>query len=164
MVRTSSSIFLGWHPKNGCFQFRIPLTYAIHHPTVASRGLDIPHVDLVINAELPRNPVNYVHRAGRTARAGRRGRAVSLVAETDVRLVHAAERASGRELVKCEEVTDEIAVRLLGPTTKAARLVKLKLADIGFDELVQKFKERKARDRRARLRLDRALRAQASGT
>lgn len=93
-------------------------------------------------------------------RAGRRGRAVSLVAETDVKLVHAAEKASGRELVKCQEVTDEIAVTLLGPTTKAARLVKLKLADIGFDELVQKFKERKARDRKERQRLDRALRKQ----
>ena len=130
--------------------------------TVAARGLDIPHTDLVINAELPRNPVNYVHRVGRTARAGRRGRAVSLVAETDIQLVHAAEKASGRELVKCEAVTDEIAVKLLGPTTKAARLVKLKLADIGFDELVQKFKERKVRDRKERQRLDRALRAQAA--
>lgn len=127
---------------------------------MASRGLDIPHTDLVINAELPRNPINYVHRVGRTARAGRRGLAVSLVAETDIQLVHAAEKASGRELVKCEPVTDDIAVSLLGPTTKAARLVKLKLADIGFDELVQKFKERKVRDGKERQRLDRALRKQ----
>lgn len=122
---------------------------------VAARGLDIPHTDLVINVELPRNPVNYVHRVGRTARAGRRGRAVSLVAESDISLVHAAERASGRELVKCLAVTDEIAVTMLGPAAKAARLTKLKLADIGFDELLQKFKERKVRDRKERQRRER---------
>lgn len=61
---------------------------------MASRGLDIPEVDLVLNAELPRKAVDYVHRVGRTARAGRRGRAVSLVGEQDVDLVHEAERGT----------------------------------------------------------------------
>lgn len=126
---------------------------------VAARGLDVPHTDLVINAELPRNPVNYVHRVGRTARAGRRGRAVSLVAESDVALVHAAEEASGRPLLKCLEVTDEIAVTMLNPAAKAARLTKLKLADIGFEELVKKMKERKVRDRQERQQRERRANA-----
>jgi superfamily II DNA/RNA helicase len=128
---------------------------------VASRGLDVPSVDLVINSELPRNPVSYVHRIGRTARAGRRGRAISLVSETDVSLVHAAEKITGRPLEKCLEVTDEAAIRMLGPVTKASRLAKMKLMDIGFDELVKKFKERKVRDRKERQRIERALRKQA---
>ena len=81
---------------------------------VASRGLDIPSVDLVINSELPRNPISYVHRVGRTARAGRRGRAISLVAESDIGLVHAAERISGRSLEKCTDITDDMAMKLLG--------------------------------------------------
>lgn len=128
---------------------------------IASRGLDIPSVDLVINSELPRNPVSYVHRIGRTARAGRRGRAISLVSEQDVALVHAAEEITGRPLGKCSEITDEAAIRMLGPVTKAARLAKMKLMDIGFDELVKKFKERKVRDRKDRQRIERSLRKQA---
>lgn len=125
---------------------------------VASRGLDIPSVDLVVNAELPRHAVSYVHRVGRTARAGRRGRAVSLVAESDIALVHAAEKVSGRSLEKCEAITDEMAIKMLGPVAKAARLTKMKLMEIGFDELVQKFKERKTRDKADRARMDQKLR------
>ena len=92
------------------------------------------------------------------ARAGRRGRAVSLVAESDIGLLHGAERVSGRQLEKCIDVTDDMAIKLLGPVSKAARLTKMKLMDIGFDELVQKSKERKARDRNERERIERALR------
>mmetsp|Transcript_2208 Transcript_2208/g.5891 ORF Transcript_2208/g.5891 Transcript_2208/m.5891 type:complete len:393 (+) Transcript_2208:165-1343(+) len=127
---------------------------------IASRGLDVPSVDLVLQSELPRNPVSYVHRIGRTARAGRRGRAISLVSEQDVALVHAAEELTGRPLEKCTEITDEDAIALLGPVTKAARLAKRKLMDIGFDELVKKFKERKVRDRKERQRIERSLRRQ----
>ena len=124
--------------------------------------MDVPTVDLVLNSELPRNTANYIHRVGRTARAGRRGRAISLVGEADVSLVHAAERLSGRPLEKCTDVSDDEAIKMLGTVTKAARLAKMKLADIGFDDLVQKFKERKVRDRKERARIERALRRQGA--
>jgi superfamily II DNA/RNA helicase len=125
---------------------------------VASRGLDVPEVDLVVNAELPRRAVDYVHRVGRTARAGRRGRAVSLVGENDIDLVHEAEKISGRKLLQCKEVTEDMAIRVLGPVAKASRLTKMKLMDIGFDELVKKHRERKRRDRRLRMKAEKRAR------
>lgn len=52
---------------------------------------DIAEVGLVINYDLPRDPDDYVHRVGRTARAGRKGTSISLVGQRDVALVQAIE-------------------------------------------------------------------------
>ncbi len=51
---------------------------------VAARGLDIKGVDMVVNYELPDDPENYVHRIGRTGRAGAKGTAFSFVSDRDV--------------------------------------------------------------------------------
>jgi superfamily II DNA/RNA helicase len=60
---------------------------------LAARGLDIPDVDHVVMFDFPRNPVDYLHRAGRTARAGKSGRVTALVAKADRVLASAIQRA-----------------------------------------------------------------------
>jgi len=49
---------------------------------VAARGLDIPNVQLVINYDMPKNIDDYVHRIGRTGRAGRKGKAIGFVTDS----------------------------------------------------------------------------------
>ena len=50
---------------------------------VAARGLDIPHIEHVINYDIPQNSEDYIHRIGRTARAGAKGRALTFLTDGD---------------------------------------------------------------------------------
>ena len=50
---------------------------------VAARGLDIPHIEHVINYDIPQNPEDYIHRIGRTARAGAKGSALTFLSPAD---------------------------------------------------------------------------------
>ena len=59
---------------------------------IASRGLDVPHIEHVINYDLPQVAEDYIHRMGRTARAGAKGSALSFVSPQDDRKWHAIER------------------------------------------------------------------------
>jgi ATP-dependent RNA helicase RhlE len=59
---------------------------------LAARGLDIAQLPLVVNFDLPLVPEDYVHRVGRTGRAGHHGRAVSLVSASDARLLREIQR------------------------------------------------------------------------
>ncbi|HUX38121.1 MAG TPA: DEAD/DEAH box helicase [Rectinemataceae bacterium] len=69
---------------------------------LASRGLDITGLPCVINYELPRQPLDYVHRIGRTGRAGAPGLAISLVGPEDEEKLRLIERRIGRKLPSAE--------------------------------------------------------------
>ncbi|KAK3109395.1 putative RNA helicase [Teratosphaeriaceae sp. CCFEE 6253] len=83
---------------NNLARFRARAARILIATDVAARGLDIPSVELVVNYDLPRNPDDYIHRFGRTARAGRKGLAISMVGQRDVQLVQAIEQRVGREM------------------------------------------------------------------
>ena len=53
---------------------------------IAARGLDIPHIEHVINYDLPQRTEDYIHRIGRTARAGKKGSALSFISESDKKI------------------------------------------------------------------------------
>ena len=67
---------------------------------IAARGLDVPHIEHVINYDLPQVAEDYIHRMGRTARAGAEGSALSFVASQDGRKWHAIECLLNPELAR----------------------------------------------------------------
>jgi ATP-dependent RNA helicase DDX27 len=104
---------------------------------LASRGLDIKNVNTVINYEAPQSHEIYLHRVGRTARAGRTGRACTLAAEPDRKIVKAAVKSAKAQGAK-------IASRTVPPAEAdvwAARLEELK---VDVEEVLEEEKEEKA--------------------
>ncbi len=86
---------------------------------VAARGLDIDRLPHVVNYELPSVPEDYLHRIGRTARAGQHGQAISLVCVDEQNLLRAIER-----LLKCEIKKEVIPGYEPDPRIKAAPVEK----------------------------------------
>ena len=106
---------------------------------VAARGLDIPTVDLVLNYDIPSHGKEYVHRVGRTARAGRKGRAVAFVTQYDVELYQRLEHLLGRRLPKAD-VDEDRALAFLDRVTEASRTAQRQMND--DDSLKKRRKKR----------------------
>jgi len=87
---------------------------------VAARGLDIEALPLVVNFDLPTVAEDYVHRIGRTGRAGAEGEAVSLVCADEVDLLRAIEKLTGTVLPRQEEAGFEADHRVPSTGTPAA--------------------------------------------
>jgi len=116
---------------------------------VAARGLDIPAVQRVINFELPDGPDEYMHRVGRTARAGRFGEAITFVSEGDEQKIERIEERIETKLELFPSKEEEV-LKLMTKTTKAYQKAQLLLFEVGFDEKLKEWKEQKRRTRDAR--------------
>lgn len=108
---------------------------------VASRGLDIPSVDLVINYDLPIMARDYVHRVGRTARAGRSGWSLSFVTQHDVELVQKIEELIGHQLVEHKTEEQEV-LKGITKVYAAKRAAMLEVAEAdGLDTSQKRVKK-----------------------
>ncbi|KDR10427.1 probable ATP-dependent RNA helicase DDX47 [Zootermopsis nevadensis] len=96
---------------------------------VASRGLDIPHVDVVINFDIPTHSKDYIHRVGRTARAGRAGKSITFVTQYDVELYQRIEHLIGKQLPLYKTEEEEVMV-LQERVSEAQRVAKIEVKDI----------------------------------
>jgi ATP-dependent RNA helicase DDX49/DBP8 len=99
-------------------RFRASAARILVATDVAARGLDIPEVGLVINYDIPRDPDDYIHRVGRTARAGRKGDAITFVGQRDVQLVQAIESRVGRPMEAWEEEGVNLETRVIRDALK----------------------------------------------
>lgn len=100
---------------------------------VASRGLDIPTVQVVINHNTPGLPKTYIHRVGRTARAGRKGVSITMVTQYDIHLVQAIEELTQSKLKEYEVVEKDV-LKILTHVNVARRECEIRLEATDFDE------------------------------
>ena len=114
--------------------FRTGVARVLVATDVAARGLDIPTVALVVNYDVPRDADSYVHRVGRTARAGRPGTALSLIAPEDVPRLHRIEQQLGAKLRPVPEVPEDALLRYLSQTNTAMEIAEMYLDQTHFDE------------------------------
>ena len=127
---------------------------------IASRGLDIPHVQFVLNYDVPKSPKDYVHRVGRTARAGRGGESLTFVTQYDVTLILAAEEYIGQKL-ETTEVNEKAALEDITHLTKMMQVVRIKMSEQGITDKFDDFEGEKRRVRKQKekqtLRASKAL-------
>ncbi|CAE7060779.1 unnamed protein product [Rhizoctonia solani] len=108
--RVSGLIYITWFNQrlNALTKFRSGEADYLLATDLASRGLDIRGIETVINYDMPGQIEQYVHRVGRTARAGKKGRSITLVGEADRKMLKAAIKRSEADKIRHRIVPSEV--------------------------------------------------------
>lgn len=129
---------------NALGRFRAGAARVLVATDVASRGLDIPQVEMVVNFELPADPDDYIHRVGRTARAGRSGDSFSFVSEKDIDRVKSIEERTGVQMDLYEGITDKVVIdKALKKVSVAKREAILEMEKDRFGERKQILRKKR---------------------
>jgi len=103
-VAIHSNLSLGKR-KTALTGFKNKISRILVATDVAARGLDIKDIELVVNFNLPDNSEDYVHRIGRTARAGKSGKAITFVAPSEQKNLFEIERLIKQKIKRTEFVS-----------------------------------------------------------
>lgn len=117
---------------NALQKFKSGTVRALIATDVASRGLDVPACELVINYDIPHAAATYVHRVGRTARAGREGLSITFVTQSEIKLLHAVEGRIGKKVELLTDVEEDEVLSHLSSALKAKQMASLELHENGF--------------------------------
>ncbi|KAI8099920.1 P-loop containing nucleoside triphosphate hydrolase protein [Halteromyces radiatus] len=123
-------------------KFRAEVIKVLVSTDVGSRGLDIPSVELVLNFDIPRDPTDYIHRVGRTARAGRGGQSLCIVSEKDVQLIQNIEAKTNTKMEEYE-LNENVVLKDLNEVTEAKRVATMQMHDSKFGERKNVHKKKK---------------------
>ncbi|RNF09042.1 putative ATP-dependent RNA helicase [Trypanosoma conorhini] len=150
-VCSLNSIISQKHRLDNLATFKLGIARILVATDIASRGLDIPAVGLVLHYDLPKQAPTYLHRVGRTARAGREGLSVAFVTEYDVDLVRRLEKkiVHTMSLWKAKGVSEKEVLKVLDEVSAAKVQAKLQVED-QFGRRVSTLKAHAA-EKRARL-------------
>lgn len=113
-----------WDRDRVLAKFRNGSTRVLVATDVAARGIDIESLDLVVNYDLPSQPEIYVHRIGRTGRAGRLGVAVSIRTSRETYKIDAIEALTGQHLIPTERAADTTRA----PLQRDAKMATLRIS------------------------------------